>query len=258
MILIKLGGSVITDKQKERTAKLNVIERLSREIADAGKDVIIVHGAGSFGHIPAKRYGLHNGFSSKEQLRGFSVTHYGVRTLNRIVMDALIRAKLNVVSFPPIDFITLDNKKIKEIDAERFKISIDMGLTPVTFGDVVFDKSLKFAICSGDLLMVELAKIFNPERAIFVIDEDGVYTSDPKRDENAKLLEELKVNELQVSCDVYTKYDVTGGMKGKLYSIKEIAELGVDVVVINGNKSKRLYKALINENVVGTIVYGEI
>ncbi|MFN8459248.1 MAG: hypothetical protein U0401_32125 [Anaerolineae bacterium] len=54
LVLLKLGGSVITDKTKPFTARMDVIERLAQEInhalTDRGGDLqlIIGHGAGSF------------------------------------------------------------------------------------------------------------------------------------------------------------------------------------------------------------------
>ena len=53
MILIKLGGSVITDKKEYRKFNRDIVARLCSEIKDSGEDVIVVHGAGSFGHVIA-------------------------------------------------------------------------------------------------------------------------------------------------------------------------------------------------------------
>ena len=49
MILIKFGGSVITDKAEYRKFNKETVARLADEIKRSGQEVIIVHGAGSFG-----------------------------------------------------------------------------------------------------------------------------------------------------------------------------------------------------------------
>ena len=67
MFIVKLGGSVITDKSRENSFKQEIANRLSREIKNANKKSIIIHGAGSFGHILAKKYNLDQGFKSDEQ-----------------------------------------------------------------------------------------------------------------------------------------------------------------------------------------------
>ena len=58
MIIIKLGGSIITDKTDYRKFNKDVVARLCKEIKESGQKVIIVHGAGSFGHIISKRFKL--------------------------------------------------------------------------------------------------------------------------------------------------------------------------------------------------------
>ena len=257
MILIKLGGSVITDKRKENTARKKVVNRLAREMKLSGKELIIVHGAGSFGHITARAFNLDKGYESKEQLMGFSVTHRNVRILNNIVLEALLSAGFKAVSIPPLSFIKLKGKRLHSIDLSFFEDSLQLGLTPVTFGDVVFDAELSFSICSGDLLMVELAKKFQPEKAIFVIDEDGIYSGDPKKSREVKLLRSVSKDDLmKISTDISVT-DVTGGMRGKLWSIAEIADQGIEVLVINGNKRNRLLRALLGKKVKGTTVYGD-
>ena len=59
LIVLKLGGSVITEKERNLTPNLNSIDRLAREIAEANvKGLMIVHGGGSYGHPLAKQYNI--------------------------------------------------------------------------------------------------------------------------------------------------------------------------------------------------------
>ena len=149
----------------------------------------------------------------------------------------------------------MSNRKLKYIDLKCFEESISIGLTPVTFGDIVFDDELGFSICSGDILVLNLSRYFKPEKVIFVIDEDGIFDKDPKRYKDAKLLREIKYNDLPVAeKSIYT--DVTGGMGGKIEVIREIAKEDIDVLVVNGNKRDRLFGSLIGKRVKGTLVIG--
>ncbi|HHH80315.1 MAG TPA: isopentenyl phosphate kinase family protein [Thermoplasmatales archaeon] len=257
MILVKLGGSVVTDKNKQNTVRRRVLNRLSKEIEEAEKRVIIVHGAGSFGHISAEHYALNNGYMGGEQKKGFALTHQSVRLLNNIVLESLIKADIPAISLPPLSFLRLKNKKLSYFDGSWFKDAFKLGLTPVTFGDVVIDRKMGFSICSGDLLMVALSAEFKPERAVFVIDEEGVYSANPKLEKTAKLLKNPSLDELkQVATPSNSYADVTGGMMGKVESICDIAAMGVDVWVVNGNKKDRTYRALIGKKTKGTIVKG--
>ena len=98
MQLIKLGGSVITDKARPLTPRLEDIKRLTREIAAVPGGKIIVHGAGSFGHIKAAEYKLSEGYKDKKQSEGISLVQRDMRVLNQIVVDAFHEADVPVAS----------------------------------------------------------------------------------------------------------------------------------------------------------------
>src|SRR3989442_3561614 len=69
MLLVKLGGSVITVKSKYRTLRGPDLSRLARELAaGAGPDTVLVHRAGSYGHILAAEHGLKDGAEGPEPL----------------------------------------------------------------------------------------------------------------------------------------------------------------------------------------------
>ncbi|HID25563.1 MAG TPA: isopentenyl phosphate kinase family protein [Thermoplasmata archaeon] len=258
MILVKLGGSVLTDKNKPNVVRRRVLNRLVKEIKRTEEDVIVVHGVGSFGHVYAKQYKLNQGYVAPEQRNGFALTHKTVRLLNNIVLESLIDAGVPAVSLPPVSFMELNNGKKKYCNMSWFKKTLTAGLVPVTFGDVVFDAKLGFSICSGDLLMVVLAEEFTPKRAVFVIDEDGIYSANPKVEKTAKLLQKLSSEDLsKIMTKADAHADVTGGMKGKIESIREIADMGTEVWVVNGNKRERTYRALSGKKTVATIISGE-
>jgi len=46
-------------------------------------------------------------------------------------------------------------------------------------------------------------------------------------------------------------------MEGKISIINRIAKLGIDTILLNGNKCERLYDALIENKIIGTIVQGD-
>ena len=185
MYILKLGGSVITDKTKECSFRKQVMDSLAKEIKKANKQIILIHGAGSFGHIQAKKYRLNEGFSREEQLHGFSVTHEMVQRLNSMVLKSLQNNSIPAVSISPHSVVKLDDHKLAKINYNVFEEYLKNQFTPVTFGDVALDKKLSFSICSGDLLAMALANYFKPEKVVFVIDEDGIYTSNPKIEKNA-------------------------------------------------------------------------
>ena len=257
MIILKLGGSVITNKAKQCSFRQKVMDNLSKEIKKANKELILIHGAGSFGHILAKQYKLNEGYLREDQLKGFSITHATVQKLNSLVLKSLHDNNIPAISIPPHSILQLNNHKLAQIDYNIFKEYLDEHFVPVTFGDVVLDKKLGFSICSGDLLVMALAEYFKPDKVIFVIDEDGLYTANPKIDKNAKFIDSMTMKDLEnltTTADKHT--DVTKGMEGKIDTIKNIARDGIDTILLNGNKHNRLYSVLVGEDTKCTIVYG--
>ena len=258
MIILKLGGSVITNKTKIKTFKNKLMDSLSESIKKSGKQMIIVHGAGSFGHILAKKYELNDGYKNNGQIKGFSETHEMVQSLNTLVLKSLVKYDIPAVSVPTHSIVKLDNHKLVKIDFKLFEDYLERQFIPVTFGDVVLDKKLGFSICSGDLLVEALAKYFKPEKVIFAIDEDGLYTSNPKIDKKAKLIGKTTFKKLEELSTILDKHaDVTGGMSGKINTIKSISKLGIETVLLNGNKPERLYKILVGKEAKSTIVVGD-
>ncbi len=258
MFIIKLGGSVITNKAKACCFKQEIVDRLAGELQHANKKVILIHGAGSFGHILAKQYKLNDGFRQKKQVQGFALTQAMVQRLNNLVLASLHNHGIPAVSIPPHAVLSLSDHKLSRLDYNIFKKYLALGFIPVSFGDVALDNQLGFSICSGDLLVQLLTAEFKPEKVIFVIDEDGLYTANPKTNKNATFLENTTVTELEkltTSLDAHA--DVTEGMKGKIHTIKQIAKTGADTIILNGNIHNRLYDTLKGKKVRSTIVYGD-
>ncbi|MDI6917007.1 MAG: isopentenyl phosphate kinase [Thermoplasmatales archaeon] len=247
MMLVKLGGSVITDKTKKYIFREKTMRRLAEEIRKSGEKVVVVHGAGSFGHILAKKYRLDKGFIHERQVKGVAVVQRDVKNLNLKVVNCLIDAGMNPVSIPPSSVVECRNKKIEKINLDVFKKYFNLGLTPVTFGDVALDRKLGFCIVSGDLLMLELARVFKPEKAVFVVDVDSVYI-------NGKMVEKVDRKIIQNLERKKTKIpDVTGSMHEKVKIGLEMSKF-TKIMIINGNVKGRLGDALKGRKVVGTVV----
>jgi isopentenyl phosphate kinase len=220
--------------------------------------MILVHGAGSFGHILAKKYRLNQGYKQKAQLQGFAFTHATVQELNTLVLQSLQTHGIPAVSLPPHVILTLNDHRPSQMNYTLFKSYLKHGFMPLTFGDVVLDKRLGFSICSGDLLICLLAARFKPEKVIFVIDEDGLYSANPKTTPDAKFIQTATVRELQkLTTKANTHADVTKGMEGKLDTIRYVAKKGIETILVNGNVHNRLYDTLTGKKTRCTVIPGD-
>lgn len=256
--LIKLGGSVITDKARPLTMSPGNIAYLCLEVArflKGGRDrrAVIVHGGGSFGHVKARKHSLSSGFQRKSQLRGFAEVRRDMRFLNARIVDSLLTAGVNAVSLPAESLVEMTDRKVSQEHLHLVDMSLARNLVPVTFGDAVFDGGIVFTIISGDLLMKTLSSHLKPSVSVFCTDVDGVYDSNPRMNSRAALLEVLHPSS-KVDFGRSTRDDVTGEMKGKISVLFEIAENSDHTYVVNGRKKGRLSAALRKELKVGTEV----
>jgi isopentenyl phosphate kinase len=262
MIILKLGGSVIT--RKDSTTPIldsSNLTRIAREISNSSYNkLIVVHGAGSFGHPYAKEYAIGSEIDSYEELsrkkQGFSKTQNSVKTLNQLVCRHLIEQKIPAVSIQPSSFIQTSNKRIIKADLDLISKYLDMGFVPVLYGDVVLDMEdkIKMAVLSGDQIIKYLAENLKPEKVVLGSDVDGIYNKDPKKYSDACLLKVVtSYNDLE-SADSTQNVDVTGGMGGKLNELLKLAEIGIESEIINASHDNNIKRALKGEKGIGTLI----
>ncbi|MBA4454059.1 MAG: isopentenyl phosphate kinase [Nitrosopumilaceae archaeon] len=247
MILIKLGGSIITNKEKPLSPRRKTIENLAKSLKKVDQPMIIVHGGGSYGHYWSVKYDMHTQ-PKKYDIHGVAIVKNSMVELNKIILDSFVKNRLSPYCLPPTDFMTGNKpitKKIKEIE----NIS-KSGLIPVTFGDALWYGQNKTYILSGDKIMTHLAKILKPKLTIFALNEDGLY-SDLK---TKKLIHELKGEKPTISNNLM---DVTGGMTRKVEEATKIAKMGMNVFFVNGNNPQRIVKAVKNGKFEGTLFRGK-
>ncbi len=246
MILIKLGGSIITDKQKPLTPNLSSINKIANQLKKVREPIIVVHGGGSFGHYWSVIYDMHTK-PAKYSKKGIAVVKNSMVELNEIILNSFLKHGLNPYCLPPTDFMFGDKPDLKKVK-EIAKIAKD-GLVPISYGDVLWHGKNKFYILSGDRIMRILAKILKPRLVIFVLNVDGVY-SDMK---TKKLLYEIKGQKTSIS---EVGMDVTGGMNRKITESIMISKRGIDVFLVNGNKPERIVSAIKGKNFEGTLFRG--
>ncbi|MBT3284236.1 isopentenyl phosphate kinase family protein [Candidatus Bathyarchaeota archaeon] len=255
MLILKLGGSVVTHKDKYMSAHTGNIQRLAMEIAEADTyPIVIVHGGGSFGHPVAKKHGIADGLVDKSQFFGFSETHQAMVKLNQVIVDLLLKAGVPAFAISPSSMIRTDSKRLNELDIGLIKGFIELGLVPVLYGDAVLDSQQTFAILSGDQLIAKLSNNLGADRVIFGSDVDGIFTDNPKLSPDAMLIETVSISSHEANVGATTHTDVTGGMLGKLSEATEAVRGGADVLMVNAFVPGRVRSALRGEKVIGTVL----
>jgi isopentenyl phosphate kinase len=277
MIILKLGGSILTNKDfKDPEVNFINLNRITNEIKTAfnnkstnelSEGLVIIHGAGSFGHPLAKKYAIGEP-STKDQYPkkriGFSKTQICVKKLNTLICEAIIEHELPCVSIQASSFITTKNKRINNFNLNLIEKYLKEGFIPVIYGDVVIDDDLKCAVLSGDQILQFIAKnlkvsnLKSKKEVILGTDVAGVFTTNPKKYKNAKHIPKLSSLDEIDKFDSATNIDVTGGMIGKIKELLELANIGIESKIINANEPKSILIALESKKIKGTIIKKKI
>lgn len=266
IVLVKLGGSLITDKSKPFTHRADVLGRLAGEIHFARRNsdikLIIGHGGGSFPHIPAKEYQTHKGVIGPESYRGIVKVQDAAAKLNRIVVHELIKAGEDAFSINLSSCCVAESGSIKHMYLEPVKMLLSCNMIPVPYGDVSLDVKMGCSILSTEEILRYVAKElkdtkFRPKRILICGEVDGVFTGNPEEDNNAEFIPEItpqNIGEIESHLAGSSGIDVTGGMVLKVRKMLEIAKFGVESEIINGAKPDTLKRALLGETGLGTTI----
>ena len=245
--ILKIGGSILTDKTRAESPKIKVIERIATEIAGCPEGLILIHGAGSFGHIQAKRYGLKDKFDPK----GILETHRSVVRLNDLVVEHLDNAGLHPVPVHPFGNTILKSGRVELMETKPITEMLKRGLIPVLHGDVAMDTSKGVEIVSGDQLVAHLAKLLGPELVALGTAADGVIFDGKV----LKTVTKETLPKIEPQLGGSSGVDVTGGMRGKLLELLGLADRGIASIIFNAGKAGLIEKVLRCEK-VGTCVEG--
>ncbi|GCF12873.1 hypothetical protein Harman_08080 [Haloarcula mannanilytica] len=214
-VVLKLGGSVITEKDEPETVDRAALSAAVTAIVESavGDDIVIVHGGGSFGHHHAAEYGVST-TAGTHNVAGVQAIHGAMCRLNAAVVDALTDQGVPAVPVHPFSAATRDADGALSLPTDQITTLLDEGFVPVLHGDLVAHAGEGATVLSGDELVVELAPAVNADRVGVcstvpgVLDEDGaVVDSIESFDAVAAVLGESDAT------------DVSGGMAGKVRAL---------------------------------------
>jgi isopentenyl phosphate kinase len=260
LVLLKLGGSIITDKNEPFTAREDVIRRLGREIRQALDDqpdlqLILGHGSGSYGHVVGQEYrtrdGVINGSDAlrDKSWRGFAETAAVAARLNRLITDRLLEEGVPVVSYQPSASARCRKGDLMYFDTHPLKQVLGAGLTPLVYGDVAVDAVQEFTIISTEQIFDNIARELQPARIILAGVVDGVYDADPLTNSGASRYKEITLDnwpEVEAALGGSHGTDVTGGMFSKVRDMYYLvlAQPPLQVHIVSGEVPGQVASAL--------------
>jgi isopentenyl phosphate kinase len=274
LVFLKLGGSLITDKTQPYTPLLDVMDDLALQIKTTLQThpdlrVLVGHGAGSFGHVPASEYKTRDGLppratplmyrrrddTQNNYWKGFAEVWYQASTLNRFVLEAFHNADLRAISLPPSSSVIAAEGKVSVWDTTPIRMALAADIVPVIFGDTVFDEIRGGTILSTEDLFIPLTRALHPERILLAGIEAAVWEDFPARTRKVEKITPASFNEIKQGVGKSAAADVTGGMESKVKQMLELIEKNPDlsVQIFSGAEPGNIARAL-GGDVLGTVI----
>jgi len=247
VVIVKLGGSVITRKREVERIRPKVLARLAQEVAAVqDRRVVLLHGAGSFGHPGAKRFGLarppEEGTGGPGRARGAAIVAAEVRRLHLAVLRELVHAGASPTSVPMATHARNRAGELVHLDPAPVASALEGGFLPVSFGDVVPDETWGSSILSADTIAVALVPSLRAERVVFVSDVDGILEGAPGH--RRRPVREVTAETVRALRPAEGAPDVTGGIRGKATAMLAIAAAGADAGLISGLSDGAVTRAI--------------
>jgi isopentenyl phosphate kinase len=274
LVFLKLGGSLITDKTQPYTPRMDVMNNLAVQIETAlrtrpGLRLVIGHGSGSFGHVPASEYRTRDGLPPRASplthrerdetegsyWRGFAEVWYQASALNRFVMKALHDVHVRTISLSPLSNVIASNGQVSVWETTPLRMALSAGIVPVIHGDVAFDEVRGGTILSTEDLFVSLARALNPDRILLAGLEPAVWADFPLRTQKLSKITPDTFHAISAGVGKAAGADVTGGMESKVEQMLNLVEEipGLTVQIFSGEAMGNLVKALTGET-LGTLI----
>ncbi|MBI5669916.1 MAG: isopentenyl phosphate kinase family protein [Chloroflexi bacterium] len=256
LTFIKLGGSLITDKQVEASFREAVATQVATEIAEAlaeapGLQILIGHGSGSFGHFAAKRYRTIEGVHTPEGWRGFAEVATVAAELNYLVARTVRAAGVPVWRIQPSASAICHDGDITSMSLEPIQTALTHGLVPLVYGDVALDTVRGGTIISTESIFFYLARRL-PVRQILLLGEvEGVY------DGGGQVIPAITPATLETAESALggsAGTDVTGGMETKVRDMLALAQRisGLHIRIMSGRQPGLLRDTLLGKAEPGT------
>jgi isopentenyl phosphate kinase len=261
---LKLGGSLITDKDQAQTALLPQIDAIGEQITEfinthPETRLLIGHGSGSFGHIAANRYQTRLGVHTSTEWRGFAEVWLAARALNQIIVERFASLGLPVISFPLSAGAVVHDGAAIGWNTAPIQAAIDHHLLPIVYGDVAFDDGLGGTILSTEEQFAALMPNLKAQSILLAGLEEGVWADFPAC---TSLISEITPASYQTKAAGISgsaSIDVTGGMASKvrnmLWLIQHYTHL--QVRIFSGKQDGAILSALRGEN-VGTLLHSDV
>lgn len=249
-IVLKVGSALIAPDNEGCSEKfLRPIAEFIRECRLLGREVILV----SSGSVAAGRH-------------HFNFQHHRVplalkRAMAAVGQNEMMNFWSRCFDFPCAQVLLTHSDlsdRVRHVNVQNtLRRLLDHGVLPiVNENDTIATEELK--VGDNDNLAAMVATVCHADALIICSDVNGLYTADPNKDPNAKLIPEVR----QISQEIYALAGGsasavgTGGMRTKIEAAEKATTQGVDTLIADGHQPDTFQCLLAGKN-PGTIFYAQ-
>lgn len=246
--VIKLGGSLITDKSKPLAARTSIIRQVVQELYATYLSLhkplwLLGTGTGSYGHYTVIKTGYINGskdYAKIEEIRK------NVMILNNFVVNSMVESGFRAVRLSPHDFIKEATGK-PSINFKAFTEILERGDLPIVHGDIIDTDTGSRIITSEEVLELLASHVYHAEEqkldvCVYATSVDGVLSK-----LKGLLPSVKKTDTLEIFRN--NEYDVTGGMAQKVEAGFRMMQYTKKVYIVNGTRQGSIAQALKGKHV---------
>ena len=243
-IIIKIGSALLIDKEKG-TLRKKWLETLAIDIFNLirlNKEVIIVS-SGSIA-LGKKQLSLKNNLTLDEKQAAAAT---GQISLAHAWKEVMLEHGLNVAQILLAPDDTETRRKHLNARATLIKL-LELGVIPViNENDTVSTEEIKFG--DNDRLAARVAQMCSADLLILLSDINGLYSSDPNKNKNATLIEEVTEisTEIETMAGPANSKISSGGMVTKIEAAKISMNAGCHMIIWDGRLDNPLLKLEENE-----------
>lgn len=255
-VLIKLGGSLVTDKGRARSFRRATVQNIARQLAELlsalpETRIVVGHGSGSFGHFEAKQYNTAEGVYTADDRLGFARVGAVATELSQLILGEFLAVGLPAMRFQPSSMLVTRDRRLSALSVTPLQLALEQGLLPLVHGDIALDSRIGGAIMSTEALFAGLVEPLRTRRIILLGDVDGVL------DASGAAIAKITPDSFQGVAPLLggsSGVDVTGGMQQKVTEMIGLVQATADleVVIANGNARDILLNLLVAGAASGT------
>lgn len=257
-VIVKIGGSFITDKNKPESLKHDRVRQIARELVAAMRSgqvsLLMTHGAGSYGHIAAKNFQAQQGSNPQFGWQAFYQIRQDMMKMNLRILQLCAEEGLFPITVQPSAIAMAQGGKLQFIDTRAIRFLLDSDQIPLIHGDIVLDEKQDFTIASTEDQIQKLSDYIFFHRIVLISDVPGVLDAEGRV---IPVIDQSNYASIVDQLGGSAGMDVTGGMRSKVEQIYHLIQENpnIQATIISGDAEPGVIaKAILGEGKNGTMI----